>query len=424
MRVEDIRVPVELATKRRISYSHQTDMNTKQRRIFILVVGSLTAVGPFSIDMYLPGFPAIARDLQTDIAHVGLSLTSYFIGISAGQLGYGPLVDRFGRKKPVIAGLLLYIAAAMGCGFSPTIHWLIAMRLLLALGGCVGIVAARAIVRDLFPVREVAKIFSTLMLVLGISPIIAPSVGAYVASMYSWRYVFAVLGTIAAVILVAVIWLLPESRPADKSVSLHPVNMTRNYLRVLKEPAFLVYGVASAAASMGLFAYISDSPFVFMNLFGLSERQFGLVFSMSACGVIGASQLNRFWLRARTSTDISMTSVVVKCFVAVLLVAGSLTGVTATTTIVMLFCYLASIGLLSPNTTALAIEPFTTYAGTASALLGSMQMTAGALGSALVSWFHNGTSVPMTVLLMFSSFVSLGLQMGYARTKKGVTQVR
>ena len=393
-------------------------MNPRQRRVFILVVGSLTAVGPFSIDMYLPGFPDIARDLHTDIAQVGLSLTSYFIGISFGQLGYGPLVDRFGRKKPVIAGLLLYIAAAVGCGLSPTIHWLIAMRLLLALGGCVGIVAARAIVRDLFPVREVARIFSTLMLVLGISPIIAPSVGAYVASVYGWRYIFAVLGAIATLILITVFRFLPESRPGDSSVSLHPVNMTRNYLRVLGDRTFLVYGIASAAASMGLFAYISDSPFVFMNLFGLSDRQFGLVFSLSACGVIGASQMNRLWLRARTSRDISMVSVVIQCIVTVLLVVVALTSASAATIIPLLFCYLAGIGFLSPNTTALAIEPFTAYAGTASALLGSMQMSAGALGSALVSWFHNGTAVPMTVLLMLSSLVSLGLQAGYARARK------
>jgi DHA1 family bicyclomycin/chloramphenicol resistance-like MFS transporter len=210
-------------------------MTSRQRTVLILVVGSLTAVGPFSIDMYLPGFPAIARDLGTDIAQVALSLTSYFIGISLGQLGYGPLVDRYGRKRPVIAGLIIYIVAAIGCGLVPTIHWLIAFRFFLALGSCVGIVAARAVVRDLFPLRDVAKIFSTLMLVLAVSPLFAPSLGAFVSEAYSWRYIFAVLAFIGLAILLLVIRFLPESRPPDASISLRPANMARNYIRILKE---------------------------------------------------------------------------------------------------------------------------------------------------------------------------------------------
>jgi len=388
-------------------------MNRRQHNILILVLGSLTAIGPFSIDMYLPGFPDIARDLQTDIAHVALSLTSYFIGISVGQLAYGPLLDRYGRKKPLIAGLLLYIVAAIGCGLSPTLQWLVAQRFLLAIGSCVGIVAARAIVRDLFPPAEMAKIFSTLMLILGVSPIIAPSVGAYVAGALGWRFIFVVLAAIGALIFAAVVRHLPESRPADTSISLHPVSMTRSYFRVLKNPTFLAYGCASAAVSGGLFVYISDSPFVFMKLFGLSEQEFGLVFSLSACGVIGASQVNRLWLRMRTSREIAMVAAVAQSVVAMVLVTGVLAGAPATAIIVMLVCYLAGVGLLSPNTTALAIEPFAQYAGTASALMGSMQMAAGALGSALVSWLHDATALPMAILLTVSSLASLGVQLGY-----------
>ena len=394
-------------------------MKTGRRRNFALVVGLLTAIGPFSIDMYLPAFPGIARDLQTDIEHVALSLTSYFIGISAGQLAYGPLLDRFGRKKPVVAGLLLYMAAAAGCGLSPSITWLMVMRLLLALGACVGIVAARAIVRDLFPPQEVAKIFSTLMLVLGVSPIIAPSVGAYVAATYSWRFVFAVLGGVAGIILLMVVLFLPDGRPADTSVSLHPVQMARRYLDVLKDPTFLRFGGASAAASMGLFAYISDSPFVFMNLFGFSQRVFGLVFSISACGVIGASQLNRLWLRARSSREVALVSVIVQSVMAALLVAGVLAGAPPLASILLMICYLAGVGFLSPNTTAIAIEPFWQNAGTASALLGSIQMTAGAMGSALISWVHNGTALPMVLVLLFSSVASLALQIRYPGVASG-----
>jgi DHA1 family bicyclomycin/chloramphenicol resistance-like MFS transporter len=174
-----------------------------------------------------------------------------------------------------------------------------------------------------------------------------------------------------------------------------------------------VYGIASAAAMLGAFAYISDSPFVFMKLFGLTERQFGWVFGLSACGVIGASQLNRFWLRTRSSRSISMIAVSAQFVVTACLVVGVLAGVPGLAVMAMLFCFLVCFGFLSPNTTALAIEPFAKHAGTASALMGSMQMAAGALGSALVSYFHNGTALPMAVLLLASSIISLGLQRGY-----------
>lgn len=388
-------------------------MTRSQRLILILVLGALTAVGPFSIDMYLPGFPAIARDLRTDIAHVALSLTSYFIGISVGQLGAGPLLDRFGRRKPLIIGLLLYIVAAIGCGLSPDIHWLVAQRFLLALGGCVGIVGARAIVRDLFPVNEIARVFSTLMLVLGVSPILAPSVGAYVAEAYSWRLIFAVLAAIAAIVLLAVVRLLPESRAADRSVSLHPFSMTRNYFGVLRHPMFLAYGIASASASAGLFAYISDSPFVFMQLFGMTEQEFGLAFSLSAVGVIGASQVNRAVLRRWSSARIAMVSASVQCVAGLVMVVSVLTGLHPAGFFGAMFCYLICVGFLSPNATALAMEPFTSFAGTASALMGSMQMIAGAVGSSLTSWFHDGTALPMTILLMVSPVVSFAVQVMY-----------
>ncbi len=389
-------------------------MDRKQTILLILVLGSLTAIGPFSIDMYLPGFPAIARDLRTDISHVALSLTSYFIGISVGQLVYGPLLDRYGRKKPLVVGLIIYILAAVGCGLSPTIHWLVVQRFLLAIGGCVGIVAARAIVRDLFPVNEIARVFSTLMLVLGVSPLIAPSLGAYVADTFTWRYIFGILAIIASIVLVVVLRSLPESRTADTSRSLHPVNIALDYWRVLKEPRFLTYGFASAAASAGLFAYISDAPFIFMNLFGLNERQFGCVFSLSASGVIAASQLNRYWLKKLTSRSISMITVIGQFLVTILLVGGVMVGLPISGVIAFLFSYLVCLGFLSPNTTALAIEPFARNAGTASALMGSLQMGAGALSSALVSRFHDGTALPMASLLLASALLSLVLQGGYA----------
>jgi MFS transporter, DHA1 family, multidrug resistance protein len=390
----------------------------RPRRLLIVLLGSLTAIGPFSIDMYLPGFPAIARDLGTDISHVTLTLTSYFVGISLGQLVYGPLLDRFGRRRPLLAGLVIYVVASAGCGLSPTLPWLVAMRFLMAAGACVGIVAARAVVRDLFPASEVAKVFSTLMLILGISPIIAPSVGATVTDTIGWRYIFAILGLIGSLIAFSVFRFLPESRGSDRSVSLHPFDTAATYVRIFRHPVFFAYACASAATSAGLFAYISDSPFVMMNLFALSEHQFGLVFSLIGLGIIGASQLNRLWLARQGSARIAWTAVRVQIAVGLLLLAGVVTGLGPAAVIGLLFFYFVGNGFLSPNTTALGIEPFPALAGSAAALMGSMQMAASALGSASVGFFHNGTAVPMAGVLVASSAASFALQAIHARRQR------
>jgi multidrug resistance protein len=165
-------------------------MNRKEYRILILILGSLATLGPFSVDMYLPGFPAIAADLHTDIAHVGLTLTSFFIGISLGQIFYGPFIDRYGRKKPLVGGLILFIVAALGCSLAPSIQWLVGTRFFLAVGGCVGMVAGRAVIRDLFPVDRMAQVFSLMMMLGGVAPIIAPVIGGIVVATFGWRFLF------------------------------------------------------------------------------------------------------------------------------------------------------------------------------------------------------------------------------------------
>ena len=189
-------------------------MKGKEKFFVILILGMLSAIGPFSIDMYLPGFPDIAKDLHTTVAHVALSLSSFFIGISFGQLIYGPLLDRFGRKKPLYFGISIYLVASVGCAMATSANALIALRLVQALGGCAGMVAARALVRDIFPVEENAKIFSLLMLVIGVSPLIAPTLGGYVTATIGWQYIFIILATMSVFALAAVHFFLPEGREA------------------------------------------------------------------------------------------------------------------------------------------------------------------------------------------------------------------
>ena len=394
-------------------------MDKKQQNVIILILGALAALGPFAIDMYLPGFPAIAKDLRTDISHVALSLTSYFIGISVGQLIYGPLVDRFGRKKPLLIGLSLFIVAAIGCAFVPTVEWLIALRLLLALGGCVGMVASRAVVRDVFPVKDIPKVFSMLMLVMGVAPIIAPTVGGFVTAHLGWRYIFAVLSAIGLAVMLLIVFLLPESRGADPSMSLRPRRVLGEFLGVLKSPVFLTYAFAASTAQAGLFAYITGSPFVFMEIFGLSETHYGWVFGMNAFGFIAGSQFNNLMLRKRTSAQITLGAGAVQFVAGMLLLFGNYFGfLSASGSLILIFCYLFCLGVLSPNASALALAPFARNAGSASALMGSAQMAIGAIASVLISAFHNGTAIPMMGVMAGTTIISLSLLVGFRSYSK------
>lgn len=272
-------------------------MNKRKRSLIVLILGLLSAIGPLSIDMYLPGFPTIAEDLHTTVDQVAYSLSSFFIGICVGQLVCGPLLDRFGRKRPLYAGLLIYIIASIGCALSNSVEMLITFRFLQAIGGCVGMVAPGAIVRDLFPVNESAKVFSMLILILGVSPIVAPTFGSYLIGAFGWHYVFIVLSVIVALLFVAVIFLLPETKTPDTGFSLGPKTILQSYWHVLKNPQFYTFAFAGAIAAAGLFAYLAGSPFVFMNLFKVSAKVYGWIFAIIAAGLITSSQLNTLLLK-------------------------------------------------------------------------------------------------------------------------------
>lgn len=385
-------------------------MSKKELKKVILLLGVLSALGPFSIDMYLPGFPAIAKDLNVSIADVGLSLTSYFIGISVGQLFYGPIIDRFGRKAPLIFGLSLYTVAAIICALAPTVHWLIALRALLALGGCAGMVAGRAIVRDLFPPADTARVFSTLMLIMGVAPLIAPTMGGLIVASLGWRYIFGFLALISALMLAAVYFFLPVSRQPDPSVTLRPSAVLRDYWKVLKEPTFMIYAVAGGFATGGLFAYVAGSPFIYMNLFHFTDAQYGWLFSFNALGYIAGSQVNRLCLRTSTSARVAELSSLSISIVGFLMVAGVLTqSLPWIGFLTLLFLYLFALGFLTPNTSALTLEPITRNVGSASAFMGFIQLLFGALASAVVSYLHNGTALPMAGVMAFCAIASFVL---------------
>lgn len=379
-------------------------MDKKKRFLLIFILGLLSAVGPFSIDMYLPGFPAIAANLHTTVDRIGYSLSSFFIGVCVGQMLCGPLLDRFGRKKPLCVGLVLYILASIGCAVSKSVEVLIAFRFLQAVGGCVGMVAPGAIVRDVFPVKENAKVFSLLILILRVSPILAPSAGSYIIAAFGWPLLFIVLGIVALLILFLVIFFLKESKAPDPSFSLRPQPIIAGFYAAIREPQFYTYAVAGAVASAGLFAYLAGSPFVFMKLYNVNEHQFGWIFSAIAIGLIASSQLNNLFMKKYNSAQIMRTVLLCQSVVGILLVVGTLSGwLGLFSTIFLIFLFLSCQGFTFPNSAALAMAPFEKGAGSASALMGALQMCAGAIASALVGVFFNGTALPMTTIMALCS---------------------
>jgi len=380
------------------------------RYLIIVILGALSTISPFAIDMYLPAFPEMAAALHTTTARISLSLSSYFAGLAAGQLFYGPLLDRFGRKLPLYAGLTLFIAASMACLCARSVEWLVALRFVQALGGCAAQVAAMAMVRDFFPARETAKIISLLILVISASPLLAPSVGVFVAVNWGWQWVFIVLSAFVVLMLAVSAWVLPEGHTPDKSISLRPLPIFRNYVEVLKEPQFITYSLAGAFAFSGLLVYVASSPIVFMEVFHVSAKQFSAIFAGLAVVFIGSNQINVFLLRKFTSEQIFLGTMLVVCPVALLLLVETIYGwFGLPATLVLLFIALSALGLSFPNAAALALVPFDHNIGSAAAMMGFLQIGVSGLASASIGVFDSHSMMPVALVLAATSWIGLGI---------------
>jgi len=383
-------------------------MNNKQYFSLILILGSLTALGPFSIDMYLPAFPVIAKDLNTSTEQVAISLSSFFIGISLGQLLYGPLLDRFGRKKPLCIGLLLYILASLGCVFATTLNQLIILRAVQALGSCAAAVASVAMVRDLFPVKDSAKVFALLMLVVGVSPMLAPTAGSYVTILFGWHAIFIALMGLGLINLLASMLWLPEKYQADPTISLMPAPIIKTFLSVIAEPYFYTYALTGAMAFSGLFAYVAGSPVVFMEVFNVSTEMYGWIFAVLSIGLITSSQINSLLVRRFKSERIVFVALSTQLLLTLCFFAGAyLDLLNLYNTIGLLFLFLCCLGFINPNTSALSLSPFKKNAGSASALMGAIQMGVGAIASSLLSVFDTKSALPMVAVMAGSTIVAM-----------------
>ena len=382
---------------------------SKQQNFFlILILGALNTITPFSIDMYLPAFPTIAHDFNTGIDKVALSVSTYFLGYSLGQIIYGPLLDRFGRKPPLYVGLLLYIIATIGCFTTNTIEGLWVIRFMQAIGGCVASVAAMAMVRDFFPVEKSASVISFLVLILGVSPLLAPTAGSFIITTWGWHTVFIALAAITGIILLLVFFFLPEGHIPDKTISLKPVPIINGFKKVLLTPRFYVFALAGTFSFSGLFVYVANSPAIFMGHFHLSEKLYGGVFALLSVGFIGGSQLNHIVTKKFSNQQILKTALIVQAMIALLFLAGAINGwYGLTEVLVLLFVLLSCCGITYPNAAALCMAPFSKNAGTASALLGFIQIGLGGLISASVSMLPLQEITAMATIMAATVIIAL-----------------
>lgn len=396
-------------------------MTTKKYFKLILILGSLTALGPFSIDMYLPGFSDIAKDLNTTVAKVSMSLSSYFIGISAGQLLYGPLLDRFGRKKPLFIGLTVYILASLGCIYVTDIDSFIFLRFVQAVGSCAATVASVAMVRDLFPVKDIPKVFSLLMLVVGLSPMLAPTVGGYVTEDLGWHMVFLILMCMGIFILSASQIGLPNTYKPDTSISLKPKPIISNFLKVLKEPQFFTYAFTGAIAFSGLFSYVAASPIIFMDIYRVDAKAYGWIFAFMSVSFIGSSQLNSMLLKRFSSQQMIFGALISQSVISIIFLILALNDLLGLyETIIMLFLFLACLGISNPNTAGLTLAPFAKNTGSASALMGAIQLGLGALASFAIGVFVKDSVTPMVAIMTtttITAFIVLNIGKRFIKNK-------
>ena len=374
-------------------------MTARERLRLVLVLGVLIALGPLTIDMYLPALPTITGDLQATAAQVQLTLTGTLAGLALGQLLIGPVSDAIGRRTPLLFGVGLHILASVLCVVAPNLAVLGTLRVLQGLGAAAAAVVVMAIVRDLFTGLAAARLLSRLMLVLGAAPILAPTLGGIVLSWTSWRGVFVVLALFGVAIISVTALALPETLPAARRRNGGVVGTVRDYGRLFTDRAYLGLILVAGLAMAAMFAYVAGSSFVFQEQYGLSEQQFGFVFGAGAVGLIAATQLNVRLLRRWTPSQILITALGSGAAMGLLLLLFAVTGFGGIVGILVpLWLVLASAGLALPNAPALALSRHGEAAGTAAALLGAVQFGVGALAAPLVGLLGTG-AVPMALVI-------------------------
>ncbi|WP_369395096.1 multidrug effflux MFS transporter [Streptomyces sp. CG1] len=387
-----------------------------------LVLGGLTATPPLAMDMYLPSLPEVTGSLHAPAATVQLTLTACLLGMALGQLVVGPMSDRWGRRRPLLAGLAVYLLATALCALAPNVETLVAFRLAQGLAGAAGIVIARAVVRDLYDGVAMARFFSTLMLISGAAPIVAPLIGGQILRVTDWRGVFVVL-TVVGVLLAALVWLrLPETLPPAERHAGGAGTALRTMRGLLADLPFTGYMLAGGFAFAALFAYISASPFVIQEIYGASPQTFSLLFGLNSVGLVVAGQVNGKLLVGRVALEkvlaCGLTVIVVAATVLLLMSTGALGETGLAPVAAALFILMSAMGITLPNAQSLALMRTRHAAGSASALLGTTSFLVGAVASPLVGVAGEHTAVPMAVVQLAGALAAAACFVGMCRPWK------
>ncbi|MGQ4275592.1 multidrug effflux MFS transporter [Pseudidiomarina sp. E22-M8] len=363
----------------------------------VVVLALLTMFGPLSIDMYLPAFGDIAASYSTKTNRVELSLTSFFFGLFIGQLLYGTASDKWGRKPPLYFGLTIYIVSSLACAYAPNLESLIVLRFFQAIGSCAGLVIARAMVRDLYTPQASAQVFSFLILVMGIAPILAPLAGAYVTKAFGWQAIFVIVAALAVACMAIVHVRLPETRSYNGAVRMRrslPI-----YWDVLRDRGFLRYSLAGGIAQSGLFAYITGSPLVFIDHFELDPTHYSWLFGLNAIGIIGMAQFNAWLLRRRDARKILNKSLPVLAVISLTTIVLATLNANFWLVLFIVFAYVSTLGMVFPNAMAGALAEQQERAGSASAVTGSLQFLIAGIISAIVNVVGHITPLGMLYVI-------------------------
>lgn len=385
-------------------------MTGARRTELLVLLGVLTAFAPLSIDMYLPALPALETYFKASEGAVQLTLASFMVGFSLGQTLYGPLTDRFGRKPPLYIGMIVYTLSSGACALALSVNALIALRLLQSLGACAGSVISRAMVRDLFPPEETRRVYSALILVMGVSPLLAPLFGAYMLLWFDWKAIFLSVMIVGALATIGMYFRLPETLPSARPLSLTYIWAT--YRDLLKDRLFLGSALATGFSSSGMFAYIAGSPFVFINLFGVRPDHFSWFFGVNAAAVVIGAQVNGRMLHGHAPDRVMRAAAFVQAFSGVLLIAAAGMGAKSLAAIALpLFLYLCTIGFVFPNAVALALAKHGQVAGMASALLGTIQFSMAGIATLALGAIDSTTAVPMSVIICFCGVMGVAMHL-------------